>query len=491
MVVAPPAPYAIPVGATPVFVTADKKMQYGALTITPGGFLAAESVFRSRAQNRELESFATSIPTGAGRADNETRLSGRGSRAALLIEAPISRSNVVAAYGEIDFQQVGVGSNYNQSSSFVPRIRNLYATLDNSDYGLHLLAGQSFSLATLNTKGITPRNEALPAVIDYNYVAGFVYKRQGQVRLVKDFNKKLWLAVSVENPQTIFNGCGSGVAAATTVATSAASATCTFNGAGSLAGANGVTTGNSGVNALSFNRIPDVIAKAAYEARVGERDIHLEAFGMMRDFTNRDFYAAGIQGIGATQDKIVGSVGFGIVAPLIPRRLDFQANALIGRGNASYATSQNSDVTLDPNGAPRPLREENVSAGLILHATPSFDFYAFGGFENYHQLSFASAANGFNGYGSPLANNSGCFITTTATPACAGNNKRVFEVSGGFWDKLYKGQFGEVRVGVNYEYQQRQLFQGNGATAGFAALNYAPKLNDHIVYTSLRYYPFQ
>ena len=60
-----PAPGpAFPAGAIPAFVTADKKMQFGALTITPGGFVAAESVFRSRTTQSDINSSYGAIPFG-------------------------------------------------------------------------------------------------------------------------------------------------------------------------------------------------------------------------------------------------------------------------------------------------------------------------------------------------------------------------------------------------------------------------------------------
>ena len=95
----------------------------------------------------------------------------------------------------------------------------------------------------------------------------------------------------------------------------------------------------------------------------------------------------------------------------------------------------------------------------------------------------------------PTANNSGCYNTITVG-TCAGNAKRVFQLTGGMWDKIYKGSFGEIRVGVQYSYTQRQLFQGNSAFGGAGGttnqiLPFAPNQNDQLVLTSLRYYPFQ
>ena len=130
--------------------------------------------------------------------------------------------------------------------------------------------------------------------------------------------------------------------------------------------------------------------------------------------------------------------------------------------------------------------------GLTLHATSAIDLYAFGGVEQVQPDFYTTNAAGtaFTGYGSPTANNSGCF-NTIVVASCAANAKRVFQATAGMWDKIYKGPFGEVRVGLQYSYTQRELFQGNGMTAGSTALPYAPKQNDQSVLTSLRYYPFQ
>ena len=139
-------------------------------------------------------------------------------------------------------------------------------------------------------------------------------------------------------------------------------------------------------------------------------------------------------------------------------------------------------------------------------STPSIDIYLLGGIETTHQSTQTVVGGGFVGYGAPNGSNGGCFnsvsgltansvAATGATTIAAnrtGNTKRVFEIAGGFWDKLHKGSFGEVRVGVQYAYQQRELFQGNGTAGGTVpALGFAPKQSDQMVYTSLRYYPFQ
>ena len=117
--VAVPAPAAVPSafaslpeGATPVFATADKKLQFGALTITPGGFIEAAGIFRAKNDNSDVTS-SLGIPTNNIDAAHtqETKVTIRASRFALLVEAPISKDLLIAGYAELDLQGAGTTSN--------------------------------------------------------------------------------------------------------------------------------------------------------------------------------------------------------------------------------------------------------------------------------------------------------------------------------------------------------------------------------------------
>lgn len=504
-----PAPtMSIPAGATPVFVTADKKFQFGAITITPGGFAAAESVFRTRTTQSDINTSYGAIPFGNSPLahTNEYRLTARQSRVALLAEGAITPTFVAAAYLEMDFLGAAQTANSNEANGYNPRIRNLYATLDNSDYGMHVLAGQNWSLATMNSKGITPRNEVIPPSIDGQFVPGFVWARQAQIRLTKDFNQKLWFAISAEESQTTFaSACGAGTV-------NPAGVTGTFDG-NTFTGANCAATGTgggfSGLSTYSLNHVPDVIAKAAYEARIADRDVHLETFGLYRDLYDRVAYTSA-SGLGedVNHDTAGFGVGAGAVVPIIPRRLDFQASGLFGRGIGRYGTSQLADTTFNNDGSLRAIPEGMLLGGLTLHATPAIDLYAFGGIERElrtYTTSNATSGAPYYGYGAPAAladTAAGCGLEPNQLAAapggaagnpCTGNPKETFQLTGGFWDKIYKGSFGEVRVGVQYQYTQRQIFNTTqGYPSATATYNsFQPKASENAVLTSLRYYPFQ
>ena len=532
-VAAAPAPSALPAGSVPAFVTADKRLQFGALTITPGGFVEAASVFRSRTVQGDINTPWNSIPFGPQAGTREFRFTSRATRIAGLIETPITPTFLLSGYGEFDFQGSGVNSNENQSNSFVPRIRNLYAGLDLNDYGFHVLAGQNWSLATMNSKGITPRNEVTTPGIDAGYMPGFVYKRQPQIRLTKDFGGKLWLSVSAEQPQTTYSGCTAGVNGTTLAAGTALNpmtgaplangVTCQVPGTGILNGTTSSVAGSatSAITNFSLNHIPDVIGKAAYEARLGERDIHFEGFGIYRDIYDRVAYQtplAAYSPMATNRDATGVGVGGGVIAAILPRQLDFQVSTLYGRGVGSYGASQLPDATFGLTGAGTPITTLALLGGFTAHVTPAIDLYAFGGEDvaqpKYYTTNNAGAPFATVGYGTPNANNTGCYNTITATSGiapgnslCTGNTKRIWQLTGGMWDKLYKGSFGEVRVGVQYSYTERELFSGNGTYAGtgtgsggtvsaagtlYGPGHFAsPKQNESIVMTSLRYYPFQ
>jgi len=91
------------------------------------------------------------------------------------------------------------------------------------------------------------------------------------------------------------------------------------------------------------------------------------------------------------------------------------------------------------------------------------------------------------GYGNPGFSNAACSFATPnsfagATPAnCIANNRRLSDVTVGFWQNLYKGNYGRVALGAQYEYIKRESFDGIGGSVS---------TDDNIVLTSLRYYPF-
>jgi hypothetical protein len=462
----------------------DKKFYLNGITITPGGFFAAEGVFRGRDEGSNFnEGFGSDPEYNSTLAHmNELRFTSQQSRISMLVQGNYNPDVLISGYGELDFLGAANSANSNESNSYTPRIRHMYGTIDWQDEGFHVLAGQTWSLATLQGKGITPRNEIIPATIDAQYVAGFTWTRQPGIRITKNFGDDVWLAASAEMPQT--TGCPAQTATAA-YPPAAAGPPVVVNGVGVTC--NQESAGGGLLNqytTYSINHIPDIIAKAAWEPTIADRRIHIEGWGLYTDEYDGVQFPAGSTVL-TRNDSTGWGAGGSIIVPIIPKLIDVQGTGVIGRGIGRYGSGQLNDATLNPNGSLDPLPEVMFLGGVTVHATPQLDLYAYGGEERILNADYVGPA-GF-GYSAPAANNSGCYIIGGT---CAGATKDVWELTGGLWDKVYEGNFGSVRVGLQYEYIQRELFSGTGTTAPLPAFSGTPKFNENAVYASFRYYPF-
>ena len=448
------------------------------VSITPGGFFELATVTRNRFVGADVATPWQNIPFAnvPSTHTGEFRLSARRSRAALLARGDVTPATHLAGYGEFDWLSAAQTANSNQSDSYNLRIRHLYMTVDNDDFGAHLLAGHAFTLATMNIIGILPRKENTPIVIEDQYVPGFVWDRQDQIRVVKDFDQTLWFALSAENPATTFGGV---VPTVPTVINVLPGVISPPPGQGTIVGG---SLFNS-INPLSLNQMPDIIGKVAWDPAIADRTIHMEAFGIFRNFVDRVVLpASGIGGfINHNNNSTGGGVGGSILVPIIPKVLEAQFSGLTGRGIGRYGAAQLPDVSFNADGSLAPIQETMLLAGLIWHAMPGLDFYSYAG-EEYENPKFGFTPLGtanFVGWGNPAFNNSGCQIELSTV--CAGNVKLVRQITGGFWDDIYKGPWGRLTGGLQYSFTQKYALAGIGG---------APKLDEHMFFTSLRYYPF-
>jgi hypothetical protein len=437
------------------------KLYYKGVTLTLGGFGALESIYRTRNETADLASSFSAIPfndSSTGQT-SEFRFSARQSRITALAEGNPTADVHLDFYGELDFLGAAQTANSNETNSYTPRIRVMYNQIDWKNEGLHLLAGQNWSLVTMQGKGMTPRSEDIPPTIDAQYIPGFSFTRQPQIRLTKDFGDDFFAAVSLENPQSTFYTGANALPKSVVL---------TYNAAAG--------SGYNSANTLSLNHIPDVVAKVAYEPTVVGRTVHLEAFGLYRSFYERlDYQNQNVNG---------GGAGAGLVVPLLPGVLDFQLSGMAGKGIGRYGAAQLSDVTFDAAGAIKPISEIQALAGLTLHASPKLDVYAYAGEEkesaqSYYLTSASGAVTGY-GYGNPLYVNTGC-DEEGSSATCVGNTRAVEQGTTGFWYRPFSGWFGKYQVGLQYSRTERKAFSGVGG---------APIANDNMVFASFRYYPF-
>ena len=461
---APTAPAQPPLG--------QGQIRVGGLTVTLGGFAAMEGFDRPRNEATGILTAFNSIPfaNSPNYRTPEFRMLSEASRASALTEGWIDDHQKLTAYAELDFFSAGTSSNSNQSNSYTIRPRQVWGAYENTDWGLHVVAGQTWSLATMYRIGLIPRQEDVPLTIDAQYVVGFDFARQAALRVTKDFDDhKLWAGLALEEPQTLFSPT--------------AGPNCT-TGANAAAYANGAipestTCGGSNVNSLtaySNNNAPDIIAKLAADPGWG----HYEVYGLLRFLDANQALATGV---GSTHSQVTTGegIGAGMILPLVSKKLEFQASGLYGKAVGRYGTSQLPDATFNPDGKLEPLTEYSVMGGFVAHPIPTLDIYAYGGAEGADQKSYG----GTYGYGAPDANLSGCYQTLGT---CNAVTSAIVEGTVGAWYRPIRSAYGTVQVGLQYVYVERNAFQGVGATPGSKL---SPSTNENGLFFSFRYYPFQ
>ncbi len=434
----------------------------GAIDIQLGGFFAAEGAYRSRNQNEDIQSnFNTGIPERISPLYHEPEYleSARQTRITALMTASPDPVTNLAGYLSVDFQGGLPTSNFNESNSWAPRLREGWISYERSDLGLTVLGGQAWSLLTPTRVGMSPLNVNPPQTIDPSYVAGFDWARQAQFRIEKSFaDKQYWLALSVENPQTTYSN--------TSIPSSLGSLNVSNAGIGVDA------TGGSFTN----NFAPDLIVKAVADTKFA----HLEAFGLGRVFNDR----LSQLGTGQSQTVIGGGGGGAAIIRIIPNLLEFDVSGLAGKGVGRYGTAQLPDATIGSRGQPVPLPEWMAIAGVVGHPVPAMDVYGYVGTDQTSARSFDTDVKGkvtAYGYGNPLYSNEGCDIELS-TLTCTANTSGIVAGAVGAWYRFLKGPFGTLQAGVQYTYAHRSVFQGLGRT---------PETDENMVFLSFRYFPFQ
>ncbi len=459
-------------------------IHYKGISITPGGFLAAETVWRQHALGSDVNTPFNSIPMPGSSLNQMSEFfgSGRQSRVSMLAEGKLNSAKLTG-YVEADFLSAGVTSNNNQSNSYTMRQRQMWgqAALNN---GWSFTGGQMWSLVTETKKGVDNRSEALPMTIDAQYHVGFSWARQFGFRVSKNFDDKFWLAFSAENAQTTF--------------------TVQNQSTNFLVGAAGTSGGlYNPSSTYSFNYMPDFVVKAAFEPGWG----HYEIFGVISNFRDRVFpnaTATTPSASGAYNDvRTGGGVGANIRGSLAHKHVDIGLHFLGGDGIGRYGTSTLPDATVRPDGTLAMLRSYQGLGTLEFHY-PKADVYFNVGTEYVGRDVSPNSGGTLVGYGSPLANNAGCSTETLPGGAtsgqfpvssvgflpgslsnCRADTRSLVEGTAGVWFILYKGAKGKLQFGPQYSYLTRNTWAGLNGTSTSGT---NPSGTENMILTSFRYY---
>jgi hypothetical protein len=481
--------------------------------IKPGGFVAGETVDRQRGIGGDVNTQFSGIPF-AGQTSgqlSEFNASGRQSRISMLAEGKLPHS-VLRGYYEADFLSAGTTSNDNQSNSYSLRQRQVWGQADLHS-GWTFTGGQMWSLATEYKSGLTNLREQIPLTIDAQYNVGFTWERQYGFRVVKDIRNWMWAGFAVEEAQTLNLG-GHNLPALV------------YQQAGNSGGLYNPTAN------YSFNPVPDLVAKVAFEPGFG----HYEIFSVGRFFRARAFpnepamltttswgpsASTGTTTGAFTAKTAGGGLGANARVPLLWNRLEIGAHGLAGDGIGRYSSATLPDATAHPDGTLELLAAGSAMGSLEWRAVPRLDLYSYYGGEfvkrAFYPTGFfvtATPTNPFQppvgqpilgGYGAPTNIEFGCNIE--AQPAasangggdvpgsllgCTADNRNIQEGTLGYWFRFYKGARGTLQQGIQYSYVVRHTWQGVGLAAnpvtGAPAIPGSPKAIDNMWFTSFRYY---
>ena len=458
----PPAPTPAP---TPAAEASDASLHAGPVKLTFGGFTELASIYRDRTEYADVGSLPFSqlpLPNAENYYPSEFRESARQSRFSFLAQGEPWNGAKAEYYMETDFLGAAPTANSRESNSYNLRMRVFYADFS-TDSGFYLLAGQSWSLATLYKKGLLARDEDVPSTIDAQYTAGFNWTRNPQIRAVQKLGDALSVGLSLESPQAVTNASNNVPSA---LSGSAYPANFLYQAAGNAGGLLDNATN------YTIDVAPDVIAKVALDPGWG----HYELYGLGRWFRT----AVGT----STNTTGGGGVGAGAILPIVPKMLSFQVSGLVGRGIGRYSSSQLPDVTVRPDGTFAAIKGYDVLFGLMFTPVDPLQIYAYVGRDqasseyDYATIGTGTTLYGY-GYGNPLYNNSGCY---TLAGKCSGNVMRSDEATAGFWWKYYQGKLGNLQLGAQIAYNEDTFFTGVGGS---------PSTNVFEGEVSFRYYPYQ
>jgi hypothetical protein len=461
-------------------------IRFRGLNITPGGFLAAETVRRSRALAADVSTPFNSVPAPGASQGKISEFFGtaRQTRPTVYFSGHLHHAEL-SSYLSGDFLSAGTTSTSNSTNGYTYRLRQAWGQAQ-FNRGWSVVGGQMWSLVTENLYGIRPSddsgksNDARPKTIDSAYNIGFSYTRQFGIRLAKNFGDKIWLAFAAENPQA-------------TLATH-------NNAANFLLGQPGDGKSYNPQATYSFNPSPDLIAKVAFDPGFG----HYEIFALYDRFTDRVFpcaeigatalcggsATAGPNALGARNATTNGS-GFGANARwnFDHHRIVFGLHGFGGNGVGRYGTGGLPDLAINADGTPRLIKGYQGLTTLEWHGKKLF-VYLYGGAE-YAGRTFEvdPLSHKQVGYGAPSFDNTGCFAEVLPTGStgfvpgslahCTGDTRVLIEGTGGFWYRFYEGPAGRVQFGTQYSYVTRETWSGLGGE---------PHGIDNMVFTSLRYY---
>ena len=252
-------------------------------------------------------------------------------------------------------------ANSNESNSYSPRIRNCTAPSTGIRWAWRFWPARTGRWLTLNSHGITPRNEVS---------AG--HDRRAICRGLQ-LGAPAADAHHQELGQPVLAGAVGGKSADHLCRRMPPAARASRRDRQHAGGSLNSTT----INKFSLNHIPDVDRQGCLGA--DDRRLPATAHGSIRHLSRSSMTASMSPASNALGLPVGNSNNeclrrrlrrqHHLDAPF-PKLLDLQATAMTGTGIGRYGSGQLPDVTFRPNGALAPIQETTLLVGATWHATP-------------------------------------------------------------------------------------------------------------------------
>lgn len=355
-------------------------IRIGKVSVTPYGFLDLTTIVRDKDVASGISTNFGSIPfsnTVTGQL-SELRFTAQNSRLGARFDAHHGGVDFLGLI-ETDFAGFSPGNIAVTTNSNGLRIRLGWVDFRKGKW--EVLGGQSWSLLTPNRKGTSP----LPAEIfstqniDPGIQVGLTWARAPQFRVIYHANRTVTFAVSLETDDQ-YGGGSAGAGKITLPSALVSSYTPQID------------FGDAAFTAPNLH--PDVIAKVAFDPKVGRRDLHLEVAGLLsgfRFFNPKDQTRHSVTG---------GGILVGVNYEAI-KNFRLIANGFYSNGGGRYIFGLAPNVIINADGKPSLVHSASTVTGFEYqpNAKNLFDAY-YGG--AYVYRSSAIDTNGeFIGYGYP------------------------------------------------------------------------------------------
>ncbi|HEX3086295.1 MAG TPA: hypothetical protein VHP99_17305 [Pyrinomonadaceae bacterium] len=417
----------------------------GQVSITPYGFLELTTIIRDKDVGSGVGTNFGGIPfsTTVNGHLSEFRFSAQSSRLGARFDAHHGSTDFLGMV-ETDFNGFAPGNAPVTTNGLGMRMRLGWVDVRKNKW--ELLGGQSWSLLTPNRKGTSP----IPADIfstqntDQSIQVGLTWARDSQFRLIYHANKTVTFAVSLEAAEQ-YGGGSSGTGEITLPAALASS----YNSQLDL--------GGSTFNVPNLH--PDVIAKLAFDPKVGHRDLHFEVAGLLSSF--RFFNPQTKTKHGATGGGVLVGINYEAA-----KNFRLIANGFYSNGGGRWIFGLGPDVIINSDGRPSLVHSASTVTGFEYQANPNnlFDAY-YGGAYIYRSsaVDLNGQPIGYGYSGSPL-----------------NHNRSLQELTFGYTRTFWRDpNYGALQFISQYSYLTRNPWSVPVGQPSHANLNF--------VYLSIRY----